>query len=75
MPEGLVPEVDYISDLASFSDTGAPVFEPHLAGTYGYNVSGAESSRPDRWQGSQPEIALARTCPLSVLTRKWTTKA
>ena len=63
MPEGLVPEVDYISDLASFSDTGAPVFEPHLAGTYGYNVSGAESSRPDRWQGSQPEDRTSPDVP------------
>ena len=37
-PEGMVPEVEYLSDIPSISADAAKMFEPGLAGPYGYQM-------------------------------------
>ena len=37
-PEGMVPEVEYLSDIPTITEDAAQMFEPDLAGAYGYQI-------------------------------------
>ncbi len=56
-PEGMVPEVEYLSDIPSYSEETAQLFDADGAGNYGFDVP-ADNVQPPAASESQVDVAV-----------------